>query len=136
MSVEVLEAAESQTAPFASFGSMAFAYGLIVYYFTPLALLSLDMAGMLGIFLFVLSGLICGLSVLAYNFQGFLEALFTKLFLFWETKAMKLMVLKNLDAHRPRNKVTALIYSVSLGFILFLIVSSNLVLSSTQKEAL
>jgi hypothetical protein len=136
LSVEVLEAGQAAQSAFLAFGSLSFVYGLIVYYVTPLALLSLDFATMLSIFLFVLAGLLCGLSLLAFNFQRFLEIVFTRMFLFWETASMRMLVLKNLDAHRSRNKMTALIYSISLGFIIFLVVSSSLVLTSTQKEAL
>ena len=136
LSVEVLEAGEATKSAFLAFGSMSFVYGLAVYYYTPLALLSLDFATMLSIFLFVLAGLLSGLSLLAFNFQRFLEIAFTHMFLSWETASMRMLVLKNLDSHRSRNKMTALIYSISLGFIIFLVVSSSLVLTSTQKASL
>lgn len=38
----------------------------------------------------------------------------------------------NLQAHRMRNKMTSLIYSMSLGFIIFLIVSYKLQINSTE----
>ena len=44
---------------------------------------------------------------------------------------MKLMVLKNLTAHKVRNKMTSIIYSIALGFIIFLIVSYNLQIKAT-----
>lgn len=99
-------------------------------------MLRLDFATMLRIFLFILVGLLCGLSLLAFNLQRFLEIAFTQLFLFWETTSMRMLVLKNLDAHRSRNKMTSIIYSISLGFIIFMIVSYTLVLRSTQSETL
>lgn len=49
---------------------------------------------------------------------------------------MKLMVNKNLTAHRMRNKMTSIIYSIALGFIIFLIVSYNLQLKSIQLNQL
>jgi hypothetical protein len=42
------------------------------------------------------------------------------------------MVLMNLTAHRMRNKMTSIIYSIALGFIIFLIVTYNLQLKSIQ----
>ena len=39
---------------------------------------------------------------------------------------MKKLVLKNLTAHKMRNKMTSIIFSLALGFIIFLIVSSYL----------
>lgn len=49
---------------------------------------------------------------------------------------MKNMVLKNLTAHRMRNKMTSIIYSIALGFIIFLIVSYQLQIKSTQLQQL
>ena len=40
--------------------------------------------------------------------------------MFFEKKSMRSMVLKNLVANRDRNKMTAIIYSLGLGFIIFL----------------
>ena len=49
---------------------------------------------------------------------------------------MRQMVLKNLTAHKMRNKMTSIIYSIALGFIIFLIVSYNLQIKSTQLQEL
>jgi hypothetical protein len=49
---------------------------------------------------------------------------------------MKLMVLKNLTAHKFRNKLTSIIYSLSIGFIIFLIVSYKLQIESIKTEHL
>ena len=49
-----------------------------------------------------------------------------------------MLILKNLTAHKLRNKMTSIIYSLALGFIIFLIVSYNLQLQTAiaveQKE--
>ena len=45
---------------------------------------------------------------------------------------MKIMVLKNLTAHKIRNRMTSIIYSLSLGFIIFLLVSYKLQLDSNR----
>lgn len=39
---------------------------------------------------------------------------------------MKLMILKNLIAHRESNKLTAIIFSLTLGSIIFVVVAANL----------
>lgn len=114
------------------FGMIAVTYGLSIYYFLPLAMLSFNFSLILKIFFFILVGMLFGLSLLAFNLQRFLEILFTYAFLFFEKKSMKSMVLKNLSAHRMRNKMTSIIYSIALGFIIFLIVSYQLQLKSTQ----
>lgn len=42
---------------------------------------------------------------------------------------MKILVLKNLAAHRESNKMTSIIYSLTLGSIIFIVVAANLQLS-------
>ena len=39
---------------------------------------------------------------------------------------MRLMAVKNLSAHRNRNQMTALIYSLALGFLMFLSISCRM----------
>jgi hypothetical protein len=39
---------------------------------------------------------------------------------------MKILILKNLCAHRESNKMTSIIYSLTLGCIIFIIVDANL----------
>ena len=46
--------------------------------------------------------------------------------LFFEQSSMKLLVLKNLTAHKLRNKMTSIIFSLAIGFIIFVIVTYNL----------
>ena len=108
------------------FGVISVAYGLSIYYFLPLAMLTMNFALILRIFFFILVGMLFGLSLLAFNLQRFLEIILTHVFLFFEKLSMKQMVKKNLTAHKIRNKMTSIIYSIALGFIIFLIVSYNL----------
>ena len=48
------------------------------------------------------------------------------LFLFWETKAMKTVLRKNMIAHKRKNQLTAIIYALVLGCIIFLLTSAAL----------
>ena len=52
--------------------------------------------------------------------------------LFWEKTSMRRMILMNLNSHRHRNKMTSIIYSISLGFLIFLVVAYNLELQVLQ----
>jgi FtsH-binding integral membrane protein len=54
------------------------------------------------------------------------ELFFVYTMLFFETKSMKLLIIKNLTAHREANKLTSIIYSLTLGCIIFIIVAANL----------
>jgi hypothetical protein len=126
MYVEILDQDKQNMTSYIIFGFISVVYGLSIYYFLPLAMLSFNFALILEIFFFILVGMLFGLSLLAFNLQRSLEILLTHLFLIYETKSMKTMVLKNLTAHKIRNKMTSIIYSIALGFIIFLIVSYNL----------
>jgi hypothetical protein len=67
-----------------------------------------------------------GLVILAVNLQRMLEILLTHVLLCFEKKSMKRLVLNNLTAHKMRNRMTAIIYSLSIGFIIFIIVAYKL----------
>lgn len=94
-----------------------------IYYLLPMSLLSFNLSLVLKIFILILVGMLLGLTMLAYNLQRFVEIIFCWVFLFFEKRSMKKLVGFNLAGHRSRNKMTSLVYSMSLGFIIFLIVS-------------
>ena len=48
------------------------------------------------------------------------------LLLFWEKKSMRTLLRKNLIAHKQTNQLTSIIYALSLGCIIFIIVSASL----------
>ena len=112
--------------------------GIVIYYGLPSALLANDVALLFNIFLVLLAGMMIGLVLLALNLQPLLESflvwLLFKLF-FFESRALPAIVWKNLQAHRSRNRKTAITYAVALGFIIFLSVGVRLELrSSTYSE--
>lgn len=81
---------------------------------------------MLNIFFFILIGLLLGLVLISFNLQRIMELFIVNVCLFFEAKSMKMLVLKNLSAHRPANKMTSIIFSLTLGCIIFVIVDSQL----------
>ena len=54
------------------------------------------------------------------------------LVLFFEKRSMKKLVLKNLTAHKLRNRLTSVIYALTTGFVILCIVSYNLEIRSVQ----
>lgn len=114
------------------FGVIGVTYGLGIYYFLPLAMLSFNFALILEIFFAILLGMLYGLSLLAFNLQRFVEILLTYIFLFWEKSSMRQMIFKNLTAHKLRNKMTSIIFSISIGFVIFLVVIYKLQIMSTE----
>eukprot|EP01062_Namystynia_karyoxenos_P059026 TRINITY_DN50458_c0_g1_i1.p1 TRINITY_DN50458_c0_g1~~TRINITY_DN50458_c0_g1_i1.p1 ORF type:complete len:1108 (+),score=417.64 TRINITY_DN50458_c0_g1_i1:67-3324(+) len=101
-------------------------FGFLIYYLFPLALLEFNLSLLFYIFFGILLGLLFGLVLLSLNFEHMLETALTHFFFFWENRAVRTVVLKNLVAHRRRNRKTTLMYAVSLAFIIWISVSWEL----------
>jgi hypothetical protein len=112
--------------PYIIFGIISVLFGISIYYFLPNGLLSQNLSIILPIFFMILLGMITGLTILATNLQGLLEMIFVYVFFFWERESIRVLLRKNLSSHKHRNYLTSLIYSLSLGVIIFLLVSASL----------
>jgi FtsH-binding integral membrane protein len=112
--------------PYLLFGLLASFSGIAIYYLLPLSIINLNLGLMLSVFFGILLGMILGLTLIATNFQRILELFFTYTLLFFETRSMKHLIVKNLTAHRESNKMTSIIFSLTLGCIIFVVVASNL----------
>ena len=112
--------------PLVSAGICFTVFGVTIYYILPYALMSFNLNLMGQIVVFILIGYLFGLVLLAYNFQSYLERALTHIFLIFERSSLRSMVFKNLSTHRTRNQMTALIYSLSLGFLIFLSITSKM----------
>jgi hypothetical protein len=119
--------------PYLLVGTIAILFGISVYYLLPKALISLNASLLLNVFFIILLLYLFGLTLLANNFQGLLEIFFMYLFLFWEKPSMITLLKKNLGAHKARNKLTSIIYALSLGSVIFLVTSSNSVIQNTTN---
>jgi hypothetical protein len=120
------EGSFKQKIPYLAFGFVGAAMGITIYYVLPLAIINLDLGLLLEIFFLILLGMILGLTLISFNLQRLVENVIVNILLFYERKSMKILVLKNLCAHRESNKMTSIIYSLTLGSIIFIIVASNL----------
>jgi hypothetical protein len=67
MFVEILDKSKQNMSTYIVFGTVSVAYGLSIYYFLPLAMLSFNFALILKIFFFILVAMLFGLSMLAFN---------------------------------------------------------------------
>ena len=123
------EDGSTKTGPYLLFGGISVLAGMSIFYFLPLAVLSFNIGLVLQIFFLILLGLIFGLTLIALNFQRMFEILLVYVVLFFERQSMKLMILKNLTSHRESNKLTAIIFSLTLGCIIFVVVQANLQLA-------
>eukprot|EP00033_Pygsuia_biforma_P002404 GCRY01002662.1.p1 GENE.GCRY01002662.1~~GCRY01002662.1.p1 ORF type:complete len:716 (-),score=198.86 GCRY01002662.1:316-2358(-) len=119
-------------------GAFMAVFGAGVYYGFPLALLSMNFAVMLQLFFLLLLAMLTGLVLLSINIQHILERLAVAVFLCFDTAAIRRVVVKNLVVHRVRNRKTSIMYSLSLGFIIFISVSFRLQIQSfvysTERE--
>jgi hypothetical protein len=120
--VEIMKKSKANVVPYIIFGMITFIYGFSIFYTMPLSLLSMKISLLLGIFLFILIGLLVGLTLMAMNLQRFVEIALTYGALFWEKQSMRLLVLNNLKTHSLRNKLTSAIFSMSLAFNIFIMV--------------
>eukprot|EP00760_Papus_ankaliazontas_P035632 PhM_4_TR7943/c0_g1_i1/m.53665 len=111
-------------------GAVLAVFGFMIYYLFPMSLLQSNLALLFYIFFGVLIGMLLGLVLLALNFQAVLERGITALCFFWEKRAIRKLIIKNLIAHRLRNRKTTLMYSLSLAFILFITVMFNIQIES------
>ena len=111
-------------------------FGFLVYYLLPLALLSLDLRLFFLLFVCLLLGMLVGLVLLASNLQGMVEYVIGQVFLFWARPVLKKLALKNLIAHRKRNWKTSIMYSLSLAFIIFIAVASQMELQTFKYDKL
>jgi len=134
--VNILNKKQANTRPMVLVGLSITIYGVTIYYLLPLALLSMNLTMVSQIIIFILVGLLFALTLLAFNTRSFVERVCTWIFLFFEQASIKAMVLKNLAAHRRRNQMTALIYSLSLGFLLFLSISCRMQINVSSMEQL
>ena len=119
--------------PYVIFGLLCVTFGVTIYIILPQALLAENAGLILQVFFFILIGLILGLTLLTANLRGFLEKILVYILLFWERKSMRALLKKNLMAHTATNKMTSIIYALTLGCVIFLCVSLNLVLKSVTN---
>ena len=117
-----------------SFSVVAVAFGVSVYYLLPKALLSFDIALLLLIFFWILMGFLVGMILLALNLQHFLERLFVKIFFFYAGVSFKTLIVKNLIGHKMRNQKTAIMYALSLGFVIFITVAADMQIKSAAYQ--
>ena len=104
-------------------------FGFLIYYVLPLALLTLNLSLLLNIFFVLILGMFLGLVMLSLNLEQLIEQILMFVFMFWERKTIKTLVEKNLVAHRKRNRKTTIMFALSVGFIIFIMVSYSSTIS-------
>ena len=119
--------------PLLALGLLLAAFGFGTYYLFPHALLQTNLPQLLQMFFLLLFLMLFGLSTLALHAQHWMERAVLWAFFFWESAVVKGLVVKNLRAHQRRNKLTSLLYAISIAFIVFLYVSYTVQLGTLSN---
>jgi ABC-type antimicrobial peptide transport system permease subunit len=134
--IEIISASENERNTLIIFGILTSFFGISIYYFLPLSLLSLNLEILLGIFLFILLGMLLGLILLTLNMEFIFQKFITYTLFLWTKSHIKIIILKNLSAHRIRNRLTSIMYSLSIGFFIMILVGADIILKSLELETL
>ena len=131
--IEVISLQKKELTSLIIFGLITFIYGASIYYFLPLSLISMNFGMIGGIFLWILFGILLGFVLLSRNIENILQKALTYTFLFFTKSYTKILILKNLAAHRIKNKKTSLMFSLSVGIFIMTSVGFDLILQSTKN---
>ena len=131
--IEVISLQRKELTSLIIFGLITFIYGASIYYFLPLSLISMNF-GMIGaIFLWILFGILLGFVLLSQNVEHLLQTILTYILFFFTKSYTKLLILKNLAAHRLKNKKSSLMFSLSVGIFIMASVGFDIILQSTKN---
>lgn len=108
----------------------------MIYYLLPKGLINQDIGLLLFVFFVILMGLLIGLILLSYSVQYLLEKLIAYLTLFWVNKTDFILTLKNMSAHRFKNRRSSILYSLSVAFIIFVSVGISIQMQTISEEML
>ena len=90
--------------------------------------------GMIGaIFLWILFGILLGFVLLSQNVEHLIQKCLTYILLFFTRSYTKLLILKNLAAHRLKNKKSSLMFSLSVGIFIMASVGFDIILQTTKN---
>ena len=131
--IEVISLQKKELTSLIIFGLLTFIYGASIYYFLPLSLISMNF-GMIGaIFLWILFGILLGFVLLSQNVEHLIQKCLTYILLFFTRSYTKLLILKNLAAHRLKNKKSSLMFSLSVGIFIMASVGFDIILQTTKN---
>ena len=111
--------------------------GLLTYYLAPLSFLLNNFSLFLFIMIAILITMLMGLLILAQLLVPYLQKLILKIIMFLSFKDRKLtlIVLKNLEGHKRRDRQVSIMFTVALGFVIFAGCTLNLVVDFVETIA-
>ena len=111
--------------------------GLLTYYLSPLSYFLNNLSLFLFIMICILITLLLGLIILSTLLIPYLQNIILKIIMYFTIKYKKLhlIILKNLEGHKRRNRQVALMFIIALGFIIFAGCSLNLIIDNIEQMA-
>eukprot|EP00770_Monocercomonoides_exilis_P012226 MONOS_12168.1-p1 / transcript=MONOS_12168.1 / gene=MONOS_12168 / organism=Monocercomonoides_exilis_PA203 / gene_product=FtsX domain-containing protein / transcript_product=FtsX domain-containing protein / location=Mono_scaffold00655:21283-24749(-) / protein_length=1035 / sequence_SO=supercontig / SO=protein_coding / is_pseudo=false len=106
------------------------ALGFMLFYGIPTAFYTGDIATVLFLFIWVLLAMLFGTILVSIFFEPFMERLLVYAFVCCTDMRFRGLVKKALSSHRNRNRKTAIMFTASLAFVIF--VGSEFALQSKQ----
>ena len=131
--IEIFSLTQKEFRSVVVFGIITFLYGASIYYFLPLSLISINLSMLGGIFLWILFGILMGFVLLSINVENILQKILTYTILFFTRSYTKLLILKNLTAHRIKNRKTSIMFSLSVGIFIMISVGFDLILQTVKN---
>ena len=131
--IEIFSLTQKEFRSVVVFGIITFLYGASIYYFLPLSLISINLSMLGGIFLLILFGILLGFVLLSINVENILQKILTYTLLFFTRSYTKLLIFKNLTAHRIKNRKTSIMFSLSVGIFIMISVGFDLMLQTVKS---
>lgn len=115
------------------FALLCILFGLMMYFFLPYSILTFNFFWLLVFMFLILFGYLVGFILLSLNIQYLFERGIYYLVRLYTPQHLAFIALKNMAAHRLRNRKTSLMYSISISFVMFLWTCSNLMISNASQ---
>ena len=109
--------------------------GILTYYLCPLSYLLNDLSMFLFIMIIILITMLLGLIILSQLIIPYLQIILLKIIMFFNIKDQKfhLIILRNLDGHKRRNRQISIMLVLALGFVIFSGCSLNLIVDLIEQ---
>lgn len=108
----------------------------MIYYLLPKGIINQDITLLMFVFFTILLGLLIGLILISISFQYLIEKLLAYALLFWINATDFILILKNLSAHRFKNRRSSILYALSVALIVFLSVGIQIQIQTIYNEML
>ena len=111
--------------------------GLLTYYLAPLSFLLMNFSLFLFIMIAILITMLMGLLILAQLLVPYLQKIILKIIMFlsFKDRNLHLIVVKNLEGHKRRDRQVSIMFTVALGFVIFSGCTLNLVVDFVETIA-